>query len=67
MIAKVGGFPEENFTKKTNYLVVGYDRIAGLAPGGKTTGKLDKSIEARTKGQIVEVVDEQTFMDLLDS
>lgn len=67
MISKVGGFADENFTKKTNYLVVGYDRIGGLTPGGKTTGKIDKSIEARAKGQIVEVVDEQTFMDLLDS
>lgn len=66
LIAQVGGFPELGFTKKTNYLVVGYDRIDGLNPGGKPTGKISKSIEARGKGQLVEVLDEQTFLDLLE-
>jgi DNA polymerase-3 subunit epsilon len=67
LLAKVGAFPEINFTKKTNYLVVGYDKIEGILPGGKPTGKITKSIEARAKGQIVEVVDEETFLDLLES
>lgn len=66
MLAKVGAFPELNFTKKTNFLVVGYDRIDGLLPGGKPTGKIMKSIEARAKGQLVEVIDEQAFLNLLD-
>lgn len=67
LLAKVGAFPEINFTKKTNYLVVGYDKLDGLLPGGKQTGKVTKSIEARAKGQIVEVVDEETFLDLLEA
>jgi DNA polymerase-3 subunit epsilon len=66
LIAKVGGFPQENFNKKTNYLVVGYDCISGLSPGGKPTNKIEQSIEAKSKGQQVEVLDEQTFLDLLE-
>ncbi len=66
LLAKVGAFPQVGFNKNTNYLVVGYDKIEGLLPGGKQTGKITKSIEARAKGQIVEVVDEETFLDLLE-
>lgn len=66
LLAKVGAYPETGFTKKTNYLVVGYDRIDGLLPGGKPTGKITKSIEARAKGQLVEVIDEQAFLNLLE-
>jgi DNA polymerase-3 subunit epsilon len=66
LLAKVGAYPELNFTKKTNFLVVGYDRIDGLLPGGKPTGKIMKSIEARAKGQLVEVIDEQAFLNLLE-
>jgi DNA polymerase-3 subunit epsilon len=67
LLAEVGAFPELNFTKKTNYLVVGYDAVDGLAPGGKPTSKITKSIEARAAGQMVEVVDEQTFLELLEN
>jgi DNA polymerase-3 subunit epsilon len=66
LLAQAGAFPELNFTKKTNYLVVGYDRVDGLAPGGRPTGKIKKSIEARAAGQLVEVVDEQAFLELLE-
>lgn len=66
LLAKVGAFPQVGFNKKTNFLVVGYDKISGLLPGGKQTGKITDSIEARAKGQIVEVVDEETFLDLLE-
>jgi NAD-dependent DNA ligase len=66
LIAQVGAYPEASFTKKTNYLVVGFDRIDGLSPGGKPTGKITKSIEARAKGQMVEVIDEQAFLNLLE-
>lgn len=66
LLAQVGAYPETSFTKKTNYLVVGYDRIDGLLPGGKPTGKITKSIEARAKGQMVEVIDEQAFLILLE-
>lgn len=66
LLAEVGAFPELNFTKKTNYLVVGYDAAGGLAPGGRPTSKITKSIAARAAGQMVEVLDEQSFLELLE-
>lgn len=65
LLAKVGAYPEKNFTTKTNYLVVGEDKLDGLVPGGKPTSKITKSFEAKSSGQIVEVVDEETFLELL--
>jgi NAD-dependent DNA ligase len=66
LLAQVGAFPELSFTRKTNYLVVGYDAVDGLAPGGRPTTKITKSIKARASGQLVEVVDEQAFLNLLE-
>lgn len=66
LLAKVGAFPELNFTKKTDYLVVGYDRIEGLAPGGKPTSKIKDAMAARAKGQLVEILDEEAFVNLLE-
>lgn len=66
-LASVGAFPELNFTKKTNYLVVGYDKVDGLTGGGQPTGKISKALAARENGQEVEILDEQTFFDLLEN
>lgn len=65
LLAKVGAYPEKSFTKKTNFLVIGEDKLDGMLPGGKPTSKITKSFAAKSLGQIVEVVDEETFLELL--
>lgn len=64
--AKVGAFPEENTTKRTNVLVVGNINPGSLRPGAKLTGKTRKAFELQDKGQPIEVMTEDDFLRCLD-
>lgn len=52
-VCDLGGHPQDNVTKKTNYLVVGEN-------AGKN--KLAKAQEYKNKGQSIEIIDAATFV-----
>lgn len=56
-VCDLGGHPQDNVTKKTNYLVVGNN------PG---KSKVTKAREYRDKGASIDIIDEQTFIGLIN-
>lgn len=61
-VAKAGGIPELNVTKRTNILVLGDINPAVLAPGADLTGKAAKAFALQEKGQDIEVMMEDDFL-----
>lgn len=61
-VARVGGIPELNVTKRTNVLVAGDINPAVLAPGMITTGKAAKVFSLQEKGQDIELMTEDDFL-----
>lgn len=55
-ICDLGGHPQDNVTKKTNYLVIGDN------PG---KGKVAKAQEYRDKGVCIDIIRERVFEDLI--
>jgi hypothetical protein len=65
-VIKVGGVPELSVTKRTNVLVVVGDiNPAVLVPGMTTTGKAAKAFALQDKGQEIEVMTEEDFINSL--
>ena len=64
--SKVGAVAEPDTTKRTNVLVVGDIDPATLRPGSNLTGKARKAFEYQDKGQAIEVMTEDDFVNCLD-
>lgn len=65
-VAKVGGIPEPNTTKRTNVLVLGDFNPANLRPGATYSGKAQKAFELQDNGQDIELMTEADFLEVLD-
>jgi DNA polymerase III epsilon subunit-like protein len=61
-VARVGGIPELNVTKRTNVLVIGDINPAVLAPGMVITGRAAKVFALQGKGQDIELMTEDDFL-----
>ena len=55
-VCDLGGHPQDNVTKKTDYLVVGEN------PG---KSKIAKAVEYKGKGQNIEIIDADTFIKMI--
>lgn len=60
--ATVGG----NVTKKTTLVVMGQFDPATLRAGDSLSSKVQRAIELASAGQRIEVIDEQTFVELVN-
>ena len=65
-VARSGGIPEANTTKRTNVLVLGDFNPANLRPGASFSGKARKVFELQDKGQDIELMTEADFLQALD-
>lgn len=65
IVKKGGGFPQDNVTKSTNFLVVGKQDLSVVKDG--FSGKMKKAIEYRKKGLNIEIIDENRFVEMIDS
>ncbi|GAB4587609.1 exonuclease domain-containing protein [Nocardia sp. IFM 10818] len=64
-IAAHGATPAKNVTRRTTCLVIG-DGFTGHDPTAFTTTKARRAAELQTRGQRIEVLDEQRFLAHLD-
>ncbi len=63
-LANVGGIPEDGVKKDTDYLVIGND---GFRDAMKTTsGKIKKAQQNQLKGLPIQIISENTFLELLN-
>jgi DNA polymerase-3 subunit epsilon len=63
--ARAGAIPQANTTKRTNVLVVGDVDPAYLRPGATITGKTRKVFELQARGQDIEIMTEDEFLQCL--
>lgn len=63
-VARLGGMPEKNITKRTAFLVIG-DGFTGDDPADFWSGKAAKARELRDKGQQIEVLTETDFNSII--
>lgn len=64
IVADEGGIPEGNVTKNTNYLVVGRDDYGNFKAGNKSN-KMLKAEHLIDKGQDLEIITEDDFLDMI--
>ena len=64
-VLSVGGEPEVTVTKRTDFLVVGVENGYTIDPFTATTAKFQKAELLRSKGSMIEVLDELTFSRML--
>jgi DNA polymerase-3 subunit epsilon len=62
-----GGNTGSSVTKKTNYLVFGSLDAVQLKPGAQFSSKYLKALSEREKRSNIEVIDEETFLGMLES
>lgn len=65
--AEVGATPEKTTTKRTNVLVIGDVNDFSLRPGAVLTKKAEKAFELQAKGQPIEVMTEDDFIQCIDA
>jgi len=61
IIADIGGFPENDITFKTNFLVVGQQNFNVVGESG-LSGKQKKALQLLQNGQSIEIISEQDFI-----
>jgi DNA polymerase-3 subunit epsilon len=66
-VMKAGGVPKAAVSKKTNLLVFGQQDANALRPGSSHSGKMQKSLELISSGASLEIIDEKTFLEMLNS
>lgn len=66
VVADFGATVSAGVTKKTTLVVMGRFDPATLRQGSSLSSKVERAIELRRKGQRVEVIDEPTFVELLN-
>lgn len=65
IVCNIGGFCENNVTKKTNFLIVGdFDYSANIKDG--KSSKLKKAEQLILAGQDLHIISENTFYDMLE-
>lgn len=64
IVADNGGIPEGNVTQNTNYLVVGRDDYGNFKEGNKSN-KMLKAEKLIQKGQDLEIITEDDFLDMI--
>lgn len=67
LVANAGGQPAETVTKRTDFLVCGYQDLLRLSDDQNKSGKLRKAEALHLAGQPVEFLTERDFFRLLDS
>jgi DNA polymerase-3 subunit epsilon len=67
LVIRAGGTSGENVTKNTSYLVFGQWEAANLKPGETKSSKFRKAESYFAKGQEIYIIDEITFLNLLES
>lgn len=65
IVCNIGGFCDNNVTKKTNFLIIGGLDDNPLVKGGKST-KIKKAEKLILDGQDLKVLSESTFYDLIE-
>jgi NAD-dependent DNA ligase len=65
-VARAGGIPEPNTTKRTNVLVLGDFNPANLRPGASYSGKARKAFELQNEGQDIELMTEDDFLRVIE-
>ncbi|WP_068494366.1 exonuclease domain-containing protein [Pseudoclavibacter helvolus] len=65
LVADRGATVGSGVTKKTTLVVMGGYDPATLRPGAKVSGKVQKALDLAAKGQRVEIVTEEVFLELL--
>ncbi len=64
LLGDIGGFPQDQINKLTNYLIVGdYSRVKSVIDN--KTSKIKKAQEYKLKGQEIEIIDDKTFEVLI--
>ena len=64
IVAKGGGFPKDTVTKKTDYLVVGFQDLRIVKDGNSS--KMKRAAELKSKGSGIEVIGEEQFINMID-
>jgi DNA polymerase-3 subunit epsilon len=67
LVAEVGGIPADSVTKKTDFLVCGYQDLMKLAHGETKSGKLRRAERLQAEGQPLEFLTEKDFFQLLQA
>jgi DNA polymerase-3 subunit epsilon len=66
LVIRAGGTSGPGVTKNTAMLVFGQQDASQLSPGAELSSKFQKALKLQNSGQQIEVVDEQTFLQLLE-
>ena len=66
IVVNLGGILDNSVTKETNYLILG-DNDYNVILKGEKSSKHKKAEELKLKGQDIEILDENTFYDLLEN
>lgn len=66
LVIRAGGTSGPGVTKRTSMLVFGQQDASQLSPGAELSAKFQKALKLLNAGQKIEVVDEQTFLQLLE-
>ncbi|WP_297377040.1 exonuclease domain-containing protein [uncultured Helcococcus sp.] len=66
IIVNLGGILDKNVIKSTNYLILGNNDYNAILKGGKSS-KHKKAEKLKLEGQDIEIIDEFTFYNLLES
>lgn len=66
IIVNLGGVLDRSVTKSTNYLILGNNDYNAILKGEKSS-KHKKAEELKLKGQDIEIIDEFTFYDIIES
>lgn len=64
IVADLGGFVEDNVTKKTNYLILGNNDYCTSLKDGKSS-KQKKAEKSKLNGQDIEIIPETVFYDMI--
>lgn len=65
LVASFGAAVSSNVTKKTSLVVMGGFDPATLRPGATLSSKIERAKELASAGQSIEIVTEQTFLEIL--
>jgi DNA polymerase-3 subunit epsilon len=66
LVMRAGGRTGPGVTKSTSMLVFGQQDASQLKPGAERSSKFEKALKLLESGQPIEVIDENTFLELLE-
>ena len=65
-IMKLGGDAPSSVARDVNFLVIGELDLRTLRPGATMSAKFEKAMALRNRGATIEVLDEESFLRMLD-